>query len=116
MQVKAFLADPSAFVVETVADAGGSKGVAEETKEEEKKEEEPEEEEDEVGGGDPHPHLACPHPASACLCLASPGTLSNATSRCGACRTWASPCSTEAAADAFRAGTGGLCMGVLCLV
>lgn len=51
MQVKAFLADPSAFVVETVPEAGGSKGAAEEAKVEVKKEEEPEEEEDEVSGG-----------------------------------------------------------------
>jgi ribosomal protein L12E/L44/L45/RPP1/RPP2 len=52
-QVKAFLADPSAFVVEAVPEAaggGGGGGGGEEAKEEEKKEEEPEEEEDDDMG------------------------------------------------------------------
>lgn len=47
MQVKAFLADPSAFVVEAAPEAAATGGGAEEKKEE-KKEEEEEEEEEEV--------------------------------------------------------------------
>ena len=49
MQVKAFLADPSSFVVESAPEAGsggGGGGAAEEKKEEAKAEEEEEEEDD----------------------------------------------------------------------
>ena len=53
LQVKAFLADPSAFSVEAApeAGAGGGGGDAAEAKEEAKKEEEPEEEEEEEDMG-----------------------------------------------------------------
>ena len=59
-QVKAFLADPSAFVVEAAPEAAGGGGGAAEEKKEEAKQEEEEEEEDDV--------RAC-SPLSASLCV-----------------------------------------------
>ena len=77
-------------------EAGGSKGAAEEAKEEEKKEEEPEEEEDEVSGGalilSVHASVRDVH---ALILWYATQQVNYAF--VGACRTWASPCSTKAA-------------------